>query len=80
MADASKYWALVDLRYPAGDFEYAKCLKGEEYEEVVVKAGDPLARVSEKSIKALLSMGREVITTKAPAPPAKPEKTKVVKT
>lgn len=66
MADTSKYWALVDLRYPAGDAEYAKAMKGEEYQEVSVKAGGPLVNVSEKSIKALLSMGRKVITTEAP--------------
>jgi hypothetical protein len=78
-----KYWALVDLRYPAGDDEYAKAMKGAEYEEVVVKAGEPLTRVSEESIKALLSMGREVITTKAPPPVKAPvedaEQTKAVK-
>ena len=66
MADTSKYWALVDLRYPAGDAEYAKAMKGEEYQEVSVKAGGPLVSAPEKSIKALLSMGRKVITTQAP--------------
>lgn len=77
-----KYWALADLRYPAGDDEYAKAMKGEEYEQVFIKAGDLLTQVPEKTIKAYLSMGRDVITTKAPTQPepsAKAEKTKAVK-
>jgi hypothetical protein len=64
-----KYWALVDLRYPAGDAEYAKAAKGDEYKEVVVKVGEPLVTVSEKTLKAFLSMGRDVITDKAPKVP-----------
>lgn len=77
-----RYWALVDLRYPAGDGEYAKAAKGEEYEEIVVKAGEPLANLPEKSLKALLSMGRDVITTSPPKPvlTSGKVKTKVVRT
>lgn len=76
---ADKYWALADLRYPAGDDEYAKAVKGQEYKQIVVKAGEPLTQVPEKSIKAFLSMGRDVITTEAPPAPEKPAKTKAVK-
>lgn len=65
MAD-TRYWALVDLRYPAGDAEYAKAIAGKEYEEVIVPAGGEVKGASGKSIKALLSMGREVITTDPP--------------
>lgn len=65
---ADKYWALVDLRYPAGDEEHAKATKGQEYKETAVKVGEPLIGASEKSIKAFLSIGREVITTTPPAP------------
>lgn len=79
MTETTRYWALIDLRYPAGDAEYAKAAKGEEYEEVVVKAGEPLTRVPEKSIKALLSMGRNVITTDPPKAPEKSQ-AKAVKT
>jgi len=79
MTEASKYWALVDLRYPAGDAEYAKALKGEDYEQVVVKAGDALANVPEKTVKAFLSMGRDVITTEAPPKNLDKQQTKAVK-
>ena len=75
---ADKYWALVDLRYPAGDEEHAKATKGKEYKEIVVKAGEPLTGASEKSIKAFLSMGREIITTTPPAS-SKPERKEGVK-
>jgi len=61
-----KYWALVDLRYPAGDAEYAKAVKGLVYEQVVVKAGEPLLNVPEQTIKSYLSMGRDVITSDPP--------------
>lgn len=74
---ADKYWALVDLRYPDGDDEYAKAMKGEEYRQVVIPAGKPLVNAPEKTIKAYLAMGREVITTKAPTP--EPKQTKAVK-
>ena len=77
MAD-TRYWALVDLRYPAGDAEYAKAMKGEEYEQVIVPAGGEVKGASEKSIKALLSMGRAVITTEKPVVPEK-TKPKAVK-
>ena len=86
---ADKYWALVDLRYPAGEGEYEKAIAkkedgswpvaGEDYEEISVKAGDPVVGASEKTIKAFLGQGREVITTKAPDPPVKAEKAKAVK-
>lgn len=86
---ADKYWALVDLRYPAGDDDYAKAVKqkedgswpisGEDYKEISVKAGELLVSAPEKTIKAYLSTGREVITTKAPEPAVKAEKMKAVK-
>ena len=56
-----KYWALVDLRYPAGEAEYKKAVAGEKYEQVVVEAGGPLVNVSESSVKAYLAHGRPVI-------------------
>ena len=84
---ADKYWALVDLRYPAGEAEHEKALKGERYREVVVKAGEPLTEVSEATIRAYHSMGRKIVTKRRPkaAEPVKvPEKaaerTKAVKT
>lgn len=75
MADMVRYWALCDVRYPAGDAEYAKAVKGESYKEIQVKTGDELVGVPEKSIKALLSMGRDVITTEAPVVPEQRKKT-----
>jgi hypothetical protein len=63
---ADKYWALVDLRYPAGDAEYAKAMAGKEYEQVFVKAGEQLVNAPEKTIKAYMAMGRDIITTEAP--------------
>jgi hypothetical protein len=61
-----RYWALADMRYPAGDAEYVKAIAGKEYEEIVVPAGSEVKGASEKTIKAFLSMGREVITTEKP--------------
>jgi hypothetical protein len=74
MAETDKYWALVDLRYPAGDDEYAKAVKGEEYKQIVVKAGHQLTQVPEETIKAYGKMGRKVISKKDPKPPKPPEK------
>jgi len=79
MTETSKYWALVDLRYPAGDAEYAKAAKGEPYGEIAVKAGDALTNVPDKAVKAFLSMSRDVITTDPPKAPEKPQ-AKAVKT
>ena len=79
MTEASKYWALVDLRYPAGEAEYAKAAKGEPYVEIAVKAGDVLTNVPDKTAKAFLSMGRDVITTDPPKAPEKSQ-AKAVKT
>ena len=71
---SKNYRALVDLRYPAGPEEYKKAIAGEPYRQVQVKAGNMLTDVSEASIKALLSMGRDVIeeaVTPEKAPVAK---------
>lgn len=80
-----RYWALVDLRYPAGEAEHVKALAGEKYRQVVVKAGEPLTEVSEATIRAYHSMGRKIITAKqpkkdSPVQSAERAETKAVKT
>ena len=70
-----KYWALVDLRYPASEAEYKKAVTqkddgswpvaDEDYDQVVVKTGGPLVKVCDSVIKSYLGHGRSVIETDA---------------
>ena len=67
MSQNDAWVALVGLRYPDGDDEYEKAQAGEPYREQVVEAGQPCVNIPAKSVKALLSMGREVIEKKTKA-------------
>ena len=76
-------------RYHVGDDEYEKATTkkddeswpeaGTDYKEISVKAGEPLINPPAKVIESYLSMGRDVITTKAPEAPEAPKKAKAVK-